>query len=185
MVVYSVVRRKTGHRQRRRRDVGRSRWLRERVIARLGTGDCQAGHSYVDVNTNVLAGERARGATFVEGDHVAAEYAGSVQFSSSDPQAALPAPYTFQTTDKGEHIFSVTFNTPGQQTLTATDIAPGSTLSGTTNVRVFSPWWFPNPFARDFFQMLPQPFGGFRLGQNVGTIGRGHARLQPRVSTFT
>jgi hypothetical protein len=34
----------------------------------------------------------------------------------------------------------------------------------------------PIAFARDFLQMLPQPFSRFSLGKNVGTIRRGHAR---------
>ncbi|HEY8287336.1 MAG TPA: hypothetical protein VIJ28_23355, partial [Chloroflexota bacterium] len=33
-------------------------------------------------------------------------YVGTVQFSSSDPQAVLPAPYTFVLADTGFHTFS-------------------------------------------------------------------------------
>ena len=38
----------------------------------------------------------------------------------------------------------------------------------------------PIAFARDFLQMLPQPFCRRRLGECVGMIGRSHTRLQPR-----
>ena len=37
----------------------------------------------------------------------------------------------------------------------------------------------PVAFARDFFQMLPQPFGGFSFGQDVRRFGRGHTCRQP------
>ena len=37
----------------------------------------------------------------------------------------------------------------------------------------------PVAFARDFLQMLPQAFGGSSFGQDVRSIGRGHACRQP------
>jgi hypothetical protein len=49
------------------------------------------------------------------------DYLGTVQFSSSDPSAVLPLPYTFTGDDAGHLYFKVTFNTPGQQTVTVTD----------------------------------------------------------------
>jgi len=49
-------------------------------------------------------------------------YDHTVHFTSSDQQAALPADYTFApATDSGSHIFTVTLNSLGSQTLTATD----------------------------------------------------------------
>ena len=52
------------------------------------------------------------------------DYTGTIRFSSSDDQASLPNDYTFLAEDQGEHDFSlgVKFVTPGDQTLTATDI---------------------------------------------------------------
>ena len=47
-----------------------------------------------------------------------AGYAQSVSFSSSDPQAVLPASYTFTAADAGVHVFAVTLKTTGQQTVT-------------------------------------------------------------------
>jgi hypothetical protein len=48
-------------------------------------------------------------------------YRGTVHFVSSDPLAQLPADYTFTATDAGTHTFSATLNTPGMQSVTATD----------------------------------------------------------------
>ena len=48
-------------------------------------------------------------------------YRGTVRFTSSDPQAALPGPYTFTAADAGTHTFSATLKTAGYQSLTATD----------------------------------------------------------------
>lgn len=49
-------------------------------------------------------------------------YNNSVHFTSSDPAATLPADYTFvPSTDNGSHTFTVTLNTTGPQTVTATD----------------------------------------------------------------
>jgi streptogramin lyase len=67
-------------------------------------------------------------------------YTGTVRFSSSDPQAVLPANYTFTTTDKGVHVFTnlaalKTVGITGLQTITATDSATG-TASGTATVKV-------------------------------------------------
>lgn len=57
-------------------------------------------------------------------------YAGTVHFTSSDPQAALPGDYTFTAGDAGVHTFSATLKTAGTQTLTATDTATAS-ITGT------------------------------------------------------
>jgi len=59
-------------------------------------------------------------------------YTGTVHFSSTDPQAVLPPDYTFTTGDSGTHMFSATLNTPGTQTITATDTANGA-ITGTSN----------------------------------------------------
>lgn len=50
-------------------------------------------------------------------------YTGTVHFTSSDPAAVLPADYTYTTADAGLHNFVVSLNTPGTQTITATDTA--------------------------------------------------------------
>jgi predicted outer membrane repeat protein len=53
-------------------------------------------------------------------------YTGTVHFTSSDPQAVLPADYTFTAADQGVHTFSATFKTAGPQSLTATDTVTAS-----------------------------------------------------------
>jgi hypothetical protein len=67
--------------------------------------------------------------------NVATGYRGTVHFSSSDPQALLPADYLFSAADGGAHTFSVTFRTQGAQTVTAADTANGS-LTGQAGLTV-------------------------------------------------
>jgi hypothetical protein len=65
--------------------------------------------------------------------NVATGYVGTVHLSSSDPQAVLPADYTFVATDKGKHVFSATLKTAATQSITATDTVTAaftSTQSG-------------------------------------------------------
>ena len=50
-------------------------------------------------------------------------YGGTVHFSSSDGQAALPVDYAFTSADNGVHTFSATLFTAGTQSITATDVA--------------------------------------------------------------
>ncbi|MGP0063865.1 MAG: DUF4082 domain-containing protein [Isosphaeraceae bacterium] len=67
-------------------------------------------------------------------NNVATGYAGTVQFTSSDTSAILPANATFTTADKGVQSFSLTFETAGTQSLTVTDTTSGikATQSGIT-----------------------------------------------------
>jgi hypothetical protein len=52
----------------------------------------------------------------------AADYAGSVTLTSSDPSATVPAAYAYVATDAGQHTFSgIVMRTVGTQTVTATD----------------------------------------------------------------
>jgi hypothetical protein len=55
--------------------------------------------------------------------NVLTEYTGTVQFTSTDPQAVLPAVYTFTAADAGRHTFVVELETAGAQTVTARDTA--------------------------------------------------------------
>ncbi|GEM_PF-1132412 len=57
-------------------------------------------------------------------------YVGTVHFTSTDPNAQLPADYTFTPGDLGSHTFNVTIWAPGQETVNAADAANG--LSVTT-----------------------------------------------------
>src|SRR5438034_1243942 len=67
--------------------------------------------------------------------NVATGYTGTVHFTSSDPQAALPADYTFTAADAGVHTFTVTLITAGSRSVTATDTASPS-ITGSATVTV-------------------------------------------------
>jgi hypothetical protein len=69
------------------------------------------------------------------GNHVA-NYTGTVHFSSSDPQAMLPADYTYTSSDAGTHNFVATFKTVGTQTITVTDTGTGGVSALQVSVRV-------------------------------------------------
>jgi hypothetical protein len=71
------------------------------------------------------------------GNQLDALYAGTVHFKSSDKLAVLPANYTFTLADAGSHTFSVTLNTTGNQTITATD-KKTSSIHGSAVVNVTS-----------------------------------------------
>jgi hypothetical protein len=64
-----------------------------------------------------------------------ATYTGEVTFSSSDAAANMPLNYTFVASDHGSHTFAMVFNTPGTQSVTATDTSDG-TIAGTLTVIV-------------------------------------------------
>jgi hypothetical protein len=59
--------------------------------------------------------------------NVLTDYRGTVHFTSSDPAAELPDDYTFTDDDNGMHTFTVTLNTPGVQSITASDSTSGIT----------------------------------------------------------
>jgi hypothetical protein len=66
--------------------------------------------------------------------NVATGYRGKVHLSSTDAKAGT-SDYTFSSSDNGVHVFSFTFSTLGNQTLTIGDSSNGS-LSGTAQVNV-------------------------------------------------
>ena len=63
-------------------------------------------------------------------------YLGTVQLTSSDPQAVLPANCTFTAADQGVHTFTVTLKTAGNQSITATDTATGAVTGSETGITV-------------------------------------------------
>lgn len=71
-------------------------------------------------------------------ENVACCYTATVGFSSSDPEAFLPTPYTFAATDLGAKNFGrVILRTIGTQTITVTDAAGRSAVSNPINVFPF------------------------------------------------
>ena len=69
--------------------------------------------------------------------NVAAGYTGTVQFTSTDPSAGLPANYTFTSGNAGIHTFTATLNTVGTQTIYATDPVT-ATVKGSATATVSS-----------------------------------------------
>lgn len=63
-------------------------------------------------------------------------YRGTVTFASDDPQALLPARYTFTGADKGTRTFTVELRTAGDRTLTIQDEAKPSLVATTPSVTV-------------------------------------------------
>jgi hypothetical protein len=59
---------------------------------------------------------------------IVASYAGTVHFASSGP-ASLPPAYTFTATDAGAHVFSITLNATGTQTITVNDATSAATAT--------------------------------------------------------
>jgi len=63
-------------------------------------------------------------------------YSGTVNFSSTDPLATLPASYTFVSTDQGRKGFTAILRTPGTQTITVADpvnnLVPGTLIMTVT-----------------------------------------------------
>jgi hypothetical protein len=62
-------------------------------------------------------------------------YTGTVDFTSTDSLAVLPADHTFTSPDQGVHTFHVTLKQAGLQTILATDTVNGATV-GSANVSV-------------------------------------------------
>src|SRR5437899_9400205 len=66
-------------------------------------------------------------------------YRGTVNFSSSDGSAMLPANYTFTATDAGQRSsFMATLNTLGLQSITATDTVNAGFTGTESNIKVQS-----------------------------------------------
>jgi cytochrome c oxidase assembly protein Cox11 len=96
-----------------------------------------ATHFQVIVPQNAQVGQSApvKVVALDASNHIVSNYTGTVQLSSSDTAATLPASYTFLASDAGSHVFSVIFGTTGSQTVTATDTSNSSlTGSATTSV---------------------------------------------------
>ncbi|HZT91093.1 MAG TPA: invasin domain 3-containing protein [Gaiellaceae bacterium] len=72
--------------------------------------------------------------------NTATGYTGTVHFTTSDGQGAVPADYTFVAGDNGSHTFAgaVTLKTAGAQTITAADTGNGS-ITGTSAAITVNP----------------------------------------------
>jgi hypothetical protein len=109
----------------------------------------------------------------------ATNYTGTVHFTSTDPQVALPADYTFTAADAGVHTFRATLKTAGTQSLTATDTT--SAINGTdagiavnpAAASTLSVAGFPSPItagvAGSFTVTARDPYGNIATGY-TGTV---------------
>ena len=72
------------------------------------------------------------------GGNTVTSYVGTVQFTSTDTQASLPANYTFVAGDNGTHTFTsgITLNTAGSQSVTAIDTVTSSITDTTDPITV-------------------------------------------------
>src|SRR5262249_35928063 len=69
--------------------------------------------------------------------NVVVGYTGTIAFTSSDPAAVLPAPYTFVPGDTGARVVQgLQLRTAGQQSVTATDQAAPSVTGSQTGITV-------------------------------------------------
>ncbi len=68
--------------------------------------------------------------------NLAADYTGTIHFTSNDPQASLPADYTFSAADAGIATFSTTLKTAGNRTITAIDTTNGMTRGVSSAINV-------------------------------------------------
>jgi hypothetical protein len=105
-------------------------------------------------------------------------FAGTVHFTSTDPNASLPADYTFMPSDYGVHVFTASFVTAGYQYLKTADIAAGVTTP--TGLKVLPATavslkvtGYPSPVAKgtvhSFTVTLYDAFGNVATGY-TGTI---------------
>ena len=63
-------------------------------------------------------------------------FLGTIEFTSTDSQAVLPASYTFTAANAGTHTFTVTFKTAGPESITATDTANSAIIGTEDNIIV-------------------------------------------------
>jgi hypothetical protein len=107
-------------------------------------------------------------------------YVGTVHFTSSDPQAVLPAEYTFTAADQGVHTFTATLKTAGSQSLTVGDTVDSSGAGTQTGITVnpaaasrFVVDGFPSPVSAGVagsFTVTAQDAYGNRATGYTGTV---------------
>jgi Ca2+-binding RTX toxin-like protein len=125
-------------------------------------------------------------------------YTGTVHFTSTDPQAVLPADYSFTGADNGTHAFAVTLKTAGTWSVTVTDTGPAG-FSGTQGAIAVNPaapatfqvGGFPSPVSigdSGYFSVTAYDAYGNLASNYAGTVhfasSDGHAVL-PADYTFT
>jgi hypothetical protein len=99
-----------------------------------------ANHFFIGTFGSTFAGAALPADVTAEDPYgnIATSYTGTVHFTSSDPQAVLPANYTFMPANAGEASFSVTLKTAGTQSFTVTDTSRPSITATASGITVLS-----------------------------------------------
>ena len=138
-----------GHEQHHRHADGHRRWPGR--AARLVVSGYPSA-------TNAGASHSLTVTATVASNNTATGYLGTVHFSSSDGPRAAPH-YTFVAGDAGSHVFNVTLNTAGSQSISATDTVTSS-ITGTqtgivVNVTSLSPYARKQAAVAELQALLP------------------------------
>jgi hypothetical protein len=103
------------------------------------TSGALAGFKIIGLPTTVTANS-SRSFTVIAEDaagNTITNYAGTVQFTNAGGSALLPATYAFVPTDKGKHLFHVTFQSQGAgQSLTVMDQSDNNISGSVTGITV-------------------------------------------------
>lgn len=81
--------------------------------------------------------------SFTSSSHLIKNYTGTIEFSSDDPNAYLPQPYTYTLQDQGVKDFVIRYSSPGVHTLTVNEVG-NTSRNGTSNptlVKKRSEWY--------------------------------------------
>ena len=129
--------------------------------------------------------------------NLTSSYVGTVNFSSSDVQAGLPASYTFTSADAGSHAFSATLKTAGVQSISVKDSVTASAIGSQTGISVASSTatsigisGFPATVAgvtRNFVVVAKDAYGNVSSGY-VGNVSFSSTDIKaglPASYTFT
>ena len=121
--------------KRRRRVIGFQPRLQELESRQLLSGDIL---SVTGVPTTTTAGTAEKFTVTAVGStgRTDTSYTGTVHFTSTDGHAVLPANYNFTTANHGTDTFTVTLETAGTQSLTATDTSNSTTTGSETGIAV-------------------------------------------------
>ena len=111
--------------------------LAKQVAVNVNAATTAGSFTVTGIPTTVAGAARSFTVTVKDAfGNVANGYTGTVNFSSSDVQAGLPASYSFTTADAGVHTFSATLKTAGLQSVTVRDAANAAAIGIQTNIIV-------------------------------------------------
>ena len=83
-------------------------------------------------NVNIKVQALQNKDSFTSSSHLIKNFTGTIEFSSDDPNAYLPQPYTYTLQDKGVRDFTIRYSTPGIHTLVVNEVG-NTSRNGTSN----------------------------------------------------